>query len=212
MSIPKRPSGIRADRGYSYQELERWAIHVRERLKSPPTMAINAMKLFDGLDIATRVKTGQSIPIRGGVIEMKDSEGYSKYDSDRGVIEILASEETYARLEQGHPRAGYFVIHEMGHCLLHTDLLVRLAQMMPTQQTALHRGGERPVHEFYRDTEWQANAFACALLMPARGLQALEQEHGNEFCPPIIAEQFHVSSEAARYRFDLYNKRKHQLL
>ena len=140
------------------ESLSAGAIHVRERLKSPQTTAINALKLFDGSDISTPAKTGQSISIHGGVIEMKDSEGYSKYDSDRGVIEILASEETYARLEQGHPRAGYFVIHEMGHCLLHTDLLVRLAQMMPTQQTALHRGGERPVHDFYRDTEWQANA------------------------------------------------------
>ena len=103
LTMTKKPSGIRADRGYSYRELERWAIHVRERLKSPQTTAINALKLFDGSDISTPAKTGQSISIHGGVIEMKDSEGYSKYDSDRGVIEILASEETYARLEQGAP-------------------------------------------------------------------------------------------------------------
>ena len=210
--MPKGPSGIRADSSYSYQRLERRATYVRDKLKSPPTTAINTLKLFDGLDILVRDRTGQDIPIRSGVIDLKDSEGFSKYDRDRQVIEILASAETYDWLEQGYPRADYFVAHETGHCLLHTDLLVRLAQMPSTQQAALHRGGQGATHEFYRDTEWQANAFASALLMPARGLLALEQKHSDGLCPAIIAEHFHVSVEAATYRLETYNDRKQQLL
>ena len=203
--------GVRADRGYSYQKLEIIAAHVRGLLGYSPTEAIDTLQLFEGLDIEVEDGTGGDIPVHGAVIELNGSEGYAKYDSDRRVIEILASPETYDWLEKGHPRGGFFVAHELGHCLLHTDQLVRLAQMPKEQQAALHRGGEEVGHEAYQDTEWQANAFAGALLMPARGLQILEQEHG-ELSPDIIVEHFHVSAEAAGYRLELYNDRKKELL
>ena len=204
-------SGVRADRGYSYQKLEKVATYVRDQLNCSLTEAINTLRLFDCLDIYVRDRSGQEIPIRGSVIELGDSEGFSKYDSDRRIIEILASPRTYDWLEKGYPRGGYFVAHELGHCLLHTDQLVRLARMPKAQQAALHRGGEMVAHETYEDTEWQANAFASALLMPARGLLALERKY-NELSPTTIAEHFCVSAQAARYRLDLYNARKRQLL
>ena len=204
-------SGVRADSGYSYQDLEKIAAHVRDRLNYSPTEAIDTLLLFDGLDIEVQDGTGRDIPIRGGVIELNGSEGYAKYDRDRGVIEILASPETYDWLETGYPRGGFFVAHELGHCVLHTNQLVRLAQMPKVQQAALHRGAQEVAHQAYRDTEWQANAFAAALLMPARGLLILEQEYG-ELSRAIVAEHFHVSAEAARYRLELYNDKKGQLL
>ena len=166
--------GVRADRGYSYRKLEKVAAYVRDLLDYSPTEAINTLLLFDGLDIEVQDGTGRDIPIHGAVIGLNGSEGYAKYDSDRRAIEILASPETYDWLETGHPRGGFFVAHELGHCLLHTNQLVRLAQMPKAKQAALHRGGEEIGHETYRDTEWQANAFAGALLMPARGLLILE--------------------------------------
>ena len=204
-------SGVRADRGYSYRKLEKIGSYVRDQLDCSPTEAINTLLLFDGLDIEVQDGTDRDIPIRGSVIELKDSEGYTKYDRDRRVIEMLASPKTYEWLEKGYPRGGYFVAHELGHCLLHTAQLVRLAQMPKAQLAAFHRGGQEVAHEAYQDTEWQANAFAGALLMPARGLLILEQEHG-ELSPAIIAEHFHVSDEAAGYRLELYNDRKEQLL
>ena len=203
--------GVRADHGYSYRKLEKVAAHVRGLLGYSPTESIDTLQLFDGLDIEVRDETGLDIPVSGGVIELNGSEGYAKYDGDRRVIEILASPETYDWLENGHPRGGFFVAHELGHCLLHTDQLVRLAQMPKTRQAALHRGGQEVGHEVYQDTEWQANAFAGALLMPARGLRILEQEHG-ELSEDIVTEHFHVSSEAAGYRLELYDDRKDQLL
>ena len=212
MTMPKEPSGVRADRGYSYRKLENFAAYVREQLRFSPTAAINGLRLFDGLDdITVQDRTGQAIPLRGNVIELEDSEGFTKYDSDRRIIEILAAAKTYDWLEQDYPRGGYFVAHELGHCLLHADQLVRLAQMPAAQQAAFHRGGQGAAHEIYRDTEWQANAFASALLMPARGLLALEQKHSG-FCLDDIAEHFRVSAEAASYRLELYNKRKRQLV
>ena len=204
-------SGMRADCGYSYEKLEKIAAYVRDQLNCSPTEAIDTLQLFDGLDMEVQDEAGRAIPIRGGVIELNDSEGYARYDRDRGVIEVLASLVTYGWLETGHPRGGFFVAHELGHCVLHTDQLVRLAQMPKVQQAALQRGGQGVAHEAYRDTEWQANAFAAALLMPARGLLILEQEYG-ELSPAIVVEHFHVSAEAARYRLELYNTRKEQLL
>ena len=211
MTTSQGLSGVRADRGYSYQRLEKIATYVRNQLSCSPTEALNALRLFDCLDITVRDRTGQEFPVRGGVIELNDSEGFSKYDSGRRMIEILASPKTYDWLTKGYPRGSYFVAHELGHCLLHTDQLVRLAQMPKAQQAALHRGGQVVAHETYQDTEWQANAFASALLMPALGLLALEQKC-EELSPTIIAEHFRVSDQAASYRLDLYNARKGQLL
>ena len=204
-------TGLRADRGYSYGDLERKAAAVRRGLGYRPSDPINTLWLFDGLDLTLRDRAGTSIPIRGSVIELDGSEGYARYDSDRRVIEILASPETYDWLERGHPRGGFFVAHELGHCFLHTSQLVRLAQMHKAQQAALHRGGEEVGHETYMDTEWQANAFASALLMPAQGLLTLEREHG-ALSRASVVEHFHVSAEAAGYRIELFNDRKEQLL
>ena len=207
----QRLSGVRADRGYSYQQLENVAAYVRDRLNCSPTEAIDTLLLFDGHEIKVQDGTGRNIPIRGGVIDLNDSEGYARYDRRRRVIEILASPETYDWLEKGHPRGGFFVAHELGHCLLHTDQLVRLAQMPKTQQAALQRGGQEVAHETYRDTEWQANAFASALLMPARGILTLEQKY-SDLSPAMMATHFHVSTEAATYRLELYDRRKKELL
>ena len=210
-TMPKALSGIRADRGYSYQKLERVAAYVREQLDFSPSDAINALELFEGLDdIVVQSRAKQEIPLRASVTGIEDSEGFARYDSDLHVIEVLASARTYHWLEKRHPRAGYFVAHELGHCVLHTDQLVRLARMPVAEQAAFHRGGEVARHEAYRDTEWQANAFAGALLMPARGLLILEQDE--KLSPSEIAAHFHVSAQAASYRLDRYQRRKRELL
>ena len=112
-------------------------------------------------------------------------------------------------LEGRNPRAGYFVAHELGHVVLHPDQLVRLAEMPTNQQTSFHRG--RADHKPYEDTEWQANAFASALLMPAAGLQGLEDRSG-WLTTSLIAARFGVSVEAAGYRLELYQDRRDELL
>jgi Zn-dependent peptidase ImmA (M78 family) len=184
--------------------------HLREQLKFASDEAINPLRLFEDLhEISIGQSNGKSIPLRSGVIALEDSEGYARYDRDRKLIEILASEKIYDWLEQGHPRASYFVTHELGHCVLHTDQLIRLAQMPTNQQTALHR--DRVGHKPFQDTEWQANAFASALLMPARGLALLEKKRGY-LSVPLITDQFGVSREAAGYRLEQFNTRRNDLL
>jgi len=208
--MSKGLSGVRADQKFSYRAMEQAATYVREQLKFPADEALDPLRLFEDLhEISIGQRDGTAIPLRGGVITLEDSEGYTRYDRQRRIIEILASELTYLRLEQGHPRAAYFVAHELGHCVLHTDQLVRLAQMPTNQQAAFHRG--RTDHKPYEDTEWQANAFASALLMPAAGLVSLEDE-GLELSPLFVARRFRVSQEAASYRLNLFESRRRDLL
>jgi hypothetical protein len=202
--------GVRADQKYSYSKLESVAAYAREQLKVAPDQAINPLRLFEDLH-CIRVKQGNGtmIPLRGGVIDLEDSEGYTRYDRKKKVLEILASARTYDWLEEGRPRAGYLVAHELGHCVLHCDQLVRLAQMPTNQQAVFHRG--RMPHKTFEDTEWQANAFAGALLMPARGIAALERQY-SAVTVSVIMDQFGVSGEAASYRLDLFNDRRAELL
>ena len=203
-------AGVRADNKYSYKKLEGFASYVRQQLKFAADVAIDPLRLFEDLhEISIVGANGKFIPLRGGVISLEDSEGYARYDRAGGVIEILASERTYDWLEEGHPRGKYFVAHELGHCVLHTQQLIRLAQMPANQQTAFHRG--QSDHKPYEDTEWQANAFASALLMPAAGLASIERERGY-LDASLIVEQFGASYEAAGYRLELFNTRRTELL
>jgi Zn-dependent peptidase ImmA (M78 family) len=202
--------GVRADVSQSYRKLEKIAEGIRESLGYQPTEAIKPLKLFEDLHkVSTTTRSGKLIPLDTGVIALEDSEGYTRYDRSNNIMEVLASEQTYLKLENRHPRAAYFIAHELGHCVLHTDQLVRLAQLPTAQQAAFHRG--RADHKSFQDTEWQANALASALLMPARGIRAMESEFAL-VTASMIADQFSVSLEAAGYRVDLYQRRKSELL
>ncbi len=210
MTMSRQLCGVRADNPRSYRGLEHVAAYVRQRLKLLPEEAIRPLQLFESLDdISIQRASGKPIPLRHGVVALEDSEGYTRYDSEHGLIEVLASEQTYDWIERGHSRATFFVPHELGHCLLHTQQLVRLAQMPTQQLAALHRGSVG--HRAFEDTEWQANAFACALLMPADGLVALEQECGGQLTVIDISECYGVSKEAASYRLHNFVKRRAQL-
>lgn len=156
-----------------------------------------------------KLNDSKRVPLRSGIIELEGSEGYTRYDSARQVIEVLASAETYRWLECGYPRGTFFLAHELGHCILHTEQLIRLAQMPTKQQTAFHRG--RSDHKPYEDTEWQANSFSGALLMPAVGLVALEHEHGT-LSDDLISDRFGTSLEASGYRRKLFESRRSDLL
>ncbi len=204
--------GVRADRPYSYRKLEKVAAYVRKQLGMSPDEKIEPLKFFEGLDeIRIHRRSGEPLPLRYGVISIEDSEGYTKYDREQGMIEVLASEETYNRLARGHPRSTYFVAHELGHCVLHTEQLVRLAQMPARQLAGFHRNRGTGEHKPYEDTEWQANAFASALLMPAGGLFILERDSGR-LTVGKVSERFGVSNEAAGYRIELYTNRRAELI
>jgi Zn-dependent peptidase ImmA (M78 family) len=202
--------GVRADHALSHRRLEEFAAHVRAQLGFGTDTAINLLTLFEDLhEITIRRSDGRTIPLWGHVSDLESSEGYARYDKERNVMEIVVSTQTYDWLRHGHPRAAYCIGHELGHCLLHTDQLIRLAKMPTNQQTAFHRG--QTTHAIFCDTEWQANAFSGALLMPAPGIAAIETRNC-AVTPSMLANQFGVSREAAGYRLQLFHLRRSELL
>lgn len=208
--MTNRLSGVKADYPVSHQKLEKHALGAREALGFDISEAINPLRLFEDLHNVRLTGSSGNIPLGYGVEELGGhAEGYARYDAARHRIEVIASVETYGWLEQGHPRATFFVAHELAHCVLHTDQLVRLARMPEKQQAAFHRG--RTEHRVFEDTEWQANAFASALLMPAKGIALLEERHG-KLSAAMIELAFRVSSECAHYRFENFVQRRSQLL
>jgi len=70
--------------------------------------------------------------------------------------------------------------------------------------------GEIRQHPVYRDTEWQAHAWAGAVLAPARGLRELEKR--GELNRAAVKQGFGMSGEAADIRMEVYRTKKHQLL
>ena len=209
--MTKSPSGVKSDHKFSCLDLERIAARVRVDLGLKAHQAIDAIRLFEDLhDITICQNDGTTISL-GGYVTPELTEGYALHNSERKRLEIIASERTYEWLLAGNPRAKYFVAHELGHCILHTDQLIRLAKMPTDLQTAFHRGGTGGVtHKSYEDTEWQANAFASALLMSAKGIMGMKEKYGL-FTPAMIVEQYDVSFEAARYRYELLMKRPNLL-
>jgi predicted metalloprotease len=137
-------------------------------------------------------------------LELCDSEGLTHWDSDARKIYVGLSEQTYGLLLDGHVRAKYTVAHELGHAILHTEQLIRLASLSRKSQAALHRDN-RGDHPAYLDTEWQANAFAGSLLMPADGIRSLIED-GIAIAAARIARQYKVSTQAAHYRLMSYDK------
>lgn len=210
-------NGVRADIPLSYEKLEYLAARLRPALKYEARQAICGKKLFedlDGMRLGSLCHSGTTanIPITTGVSEIT-TEGLTRYNQERQIIEILLSEQTYRNLMQGVPRAQFALLHELAHAILHTDQLLRLSELPTSSQAAFHRGGKANHHPAYLDTEWQANGLAAALYMPAAGIAALEIENsGTLHLVASVMEEYGASFEAASNRLEVYEKYKKLLL
>ena len=98
-------------------------------------------------------------------------------DRDRRVLYLR--EDVYQGVLEKKGRDRFTACHELGHVLLHGGTLNRI---MPDQRTVI-----------YRDPEWQANAFAGAILMPQRHVVGLRSVRD-------LREIFGVTLEAAEVR------------
>ena len=108
-----------------------------------------------------------------------------------GEINILVREDLWANLyERGrrahHPRAT--IGHELGHAVMHVHVL-RRRMALPQRQHLLARQARRDLPA-YCDPEWQAWAFAGALLIPRRAIQMLRRPSVED-----VATTFHVSEQ-----------------
>jgi hypothetical protein len=193
-------TGIQADQGQSYYSIEEIASSLRESLGLGPLDEFDALGFFhDALPDLELTAGGRTIQVVEG-IETCAPHGLTRWDVATSKLEVILSDSTYAQLLTGHVRARSTVAHETGHAILHTAQIVRLAGLGLASQVAFHR--DRTPHRACFDTEWQANAFASALLMPAAGVRAMQEER--RLSVSEIAKTFRVSEESAGYRLESF--------
>lgn len=208
----RQPRGFKADHRLGYSDIER--LMSAARTYFVPELAddqpLPALALLETLDEKAVIVGGRRVPFDWGVAELdRGVEGRTRYDEERDKIVIEVSPATYEALEANQPRALTTVAHEASHGILHTQQLIRISQI-PHSQMALQRASG-PMHRHFEDTEWQANAGAAALSMPAKGLALLERRYGT-LTRELIQLTFKVSAEAAAYRLDCFQKRRSELL
>ena len=210
----KAPSGICADRGQSYQSIESSAASIRLLIAPdvPVHEALPGLQLFEWLDHYIVNTASGPVQLEPAVEPLPPGvEGWTRYDKPRNRIVVALSSDTYEELERDNHRARFSFGHEVGHGVLHPNELMRTGTL--TRQMAALRRGEALLHKKFMDTEWQANAFAAALLIPAAGLVSLEKLI---FPIPLdaffISNHFKVSSETAAYRLESFQTRRMQLL
>ena len=196
-------TGICADRKHSYASIEAVTSALRNNL------GLGALDRFDARRFFDQQLAEMQVATRMGSVHMREAvddcppEGLTRWDADSEVMEVVLSPKSYDLLQEDHVRGRSTVGHECGHAYLHTDQIIRLAGMNLRSQVALHR--DRGSHQACEDTEWQANAFASSLLMPAAGVIALAATPEG-LNAESIATTFGVSVESAGYRLKTYRR------
>jgi len=196
-------TGIRAERKMSYFSIEERANELRKRLE------LGQLDRFDATGFFNDVLPDSTLECKAGCITLREAiddctqEGMTRWNPELSVLEVVLSGTTYSLLQQEHVSARSTVAHELGHAYLHTDQIIRLSGMSLSSQVALHR--QRNAHQPCEDTEWQANAFGSALLMPAEGIERLFFRLGRH-SEQAIAETYWVSLESAHYRILTYER------
>jgi len=207
-----RPTGLRTTKKLGYFGIEQVARKIRRWLapELPPTSSLPGLSLFEQLDRLSVSHEGRRIPLDYACNDLPDSvAGATMYDSKRNAVVITLSNRTYHELRAQNPRARFSLFHELSHACIHIADLIRLSLLPHHQGMALLR--QEVTHDYYEDTEWQANATAGALLIPAEGIHHLERTTGN-VTALNLAECYGVSKAAAERRLDVYQRRRDDLL
>ncbi|MBL8299949.1 MAG: ImmA/IrrE family metallo-endopeptidase [Rhodanobacteraceae bacterium] len=116
----------------------------------------------------------------GAIAEMGDCHGETVPER----TEIRLREDVYAGLRAGKGRDRFTAAHELGHLLLHGS--VGLARRMVASSLI------KP----YRNSEWQANMFAGALLVPVSAVRSAGT-------PEQLAQMCGVTEDAAKVRISI---------
>jgi len=199
----------RAGTARSYADIEAAARILRNRLGLPIDGVLPGVELFERLDEYVVTVGNKTIPITYEVGHLPAGvEAQAEFDPNADEMILKLSDETYKALTADVPRARFSLAHEVAHVVLHSTELVRLARL-PHHQAAMLRGDYADLPA-YRRVEWQANAFAGALLMPASEL--LQLENAGELSAIVVADRFQVSARCAEVRLEIYAKKRAELL
>jgi hypothetical protein len=110
---------------------------------------------------------------------------------------VILSEATYRAAHQENGRARFTVSHEAYHGLFHRHQIRRV--LVHSGELVLHRRQSIPK---FRDPEWQANAFASALLMPEWAVREVADRTQTLYRISVMGAVFGVSSQAAQIRLE----------
>lgn len=200
-----------AEKPRSYSLIESEAQRVRRVLGVEPTETLPGLRLFESLRRYVVTANGKELHLDYAVEHLElGIEAEARYEAESGAIVVSLCPETYSGLEEEQARHRFTVFHEIGHAVLHPSELVRLSRIPRHQaQAALHRGVFENLPP-YQDVEWQANAFAAALSMPAEGMERLRRE--GRLTVTSVAEIFSMSRDAAEIRCRTFSQRRSELL
>jgi len=118
------------------------------------------------------------------IADMGNHHGLTIPDQNRIIVRL----DIYDRACKGHGRDRFTMAHELGHLILHQDVV--LAREEANACISRPR---------YRDSEWQAHTFAGELLIPAHEIRGTKLH--DEFC-----ERYGVSESAAKVQWQVYKK------
>lgn|GEM_PF-2173722 len=212
------PRGCESFESRSYKGIEAAAWSMRETLGLRPLDRVRAFDLLEslhlyGLWVDNQWVDGISLVPLNWRLSSEMPRGYPAYTcydiGHRRCVEIVVSEETYFGAESALPHHRFTIAHEVGHAVLHTSELMDYAHRPEAALLAREGRGEAS-HPPYRDTEWQANAYAAALLAPAQGLEELRR--CERLTPEALIQQFGISFQAARLRINQFLPRRRSLL
>jgi transcriptional regulator with XRE-family HTH domain len=119
--------------------------------------------------------------------EMEQNEGFVPI----GGASICLREDVYENACKGQPRARFTACHELGHYLMHRE--IGLARVRNIDE------------KIYRDSEWQADEFAGALLMPRSLVDGT-------LTRSQAAEKFQMSDAAVEHMFRKYGLNENRQL
>ncbi|MGD0383463.1 MAG: ImmA/IrrE family metallo-endopeptidase [Thermoguttaceae bacterium] len=136
---------------------------------------------------------GEEFGLEPGVEELSDGiEGMTFPDGH-----VLVSEETYRGAYEGQGRPRFTIPHECFHGIKHKDQIRRSLKDMG--ELVIYR---RKLIKPFVDPEWQANAFAAAVLMPEPMVRMLAAKKGGIQLLDSMIKIFGVSPKAAEIRLE----------
>jgi hypothetical protein len=191
-------------------DVERKAADVRRALGIDPLLPLPGVPLFEGVRRYTVDVKKRRIGLTYGVEqELPDGAlAAATYSEAADEISILLSDASYRDLERDGGRARFSVAHEIGHAVLHAEKLIEITRIDHNRRIMLRSDSKAtPV---YKDSEWQANKFGAAILMPAPGLEFLLLR--GSLNTSALQEMYGVSTICAKRRIDEFNRDQRTLL
>lgn len=184
-----------------YIDIEREAQETRAYLGLEPDEPLDCLSFMDRLH-ALRVGRNREIAVESHVDNLTPGvEAMAEYvHQPSPKILITLSAPTYDGLERRMPRDGHSLLHETGHGVLHYRELMTLTRI-PDTARALLRGKNHNLPA-YDNAEWQADAYAGSMKMPAAGLLGLEKQGLLDV--RNICRRFGSSRASAEIRLRIY--------